>query len=64
MAVLPPIPALFSLPFPKDQPLNLYIFNNDTAFIEEYALEYFESDEEGDFVQGSDFDFAEAEKEF
>lgn len=36
-----------------------YTFNNDAAFIEEYALEYFESDEEGDFVQGSDFDFAE-----
>lgn len=29
--------------------------------IEEYALEYCECDEDGEFIQGSDFDFAEEE---
>lgn len=28
-------------------------------YIEEYALEYCECDEDGEFVQGSDFDLAE-----
>lgn len=28
-------------------------------YIEEYALEYCECDEDGEFVQGSDYDFAE-----
>ena len=27
--------------------------------IEEYALEYFEADEDGEFYEGSDFEFAE-----
>lgn len=31
--------------------------------IEEYALEYCECDEDGEFIQGSDFDFAEEESE-
>ena len=29
--------------------------------IEEYALEYFDSDEDGEFVAGSDYDIAETE---
>lgn len=31
--------------------------------IEEYALEYCECDENGEFIQGSDFDLAEEESE-
>lgn len=29
----------------------------DTVHIVEYALEYFEADEDGEFIQGSDFDY-------
>lgn len=36
-----------------------YRENSETWSIEEYALEYCECDEEGEFVQGSDFDLAE-----
>lgn len=35
-----------------------YHENIETWSIEEYALEYCEYDEEGEFVQGSDFDLA------
>lgn len=36
-----------------------YHENVETWSIEEYALEYCECDEEGEFIQGSDFDLAE-----
>ncbi len=36
-----------------------YHENAETWSIEEYALEYCECDEEGEFVQGSDYDLAE-----
>nr|DAR30122.1 MAG TPA: hypothetical protein [Caudoviricetes sp.] len=32
-------------------------------WVEEYALEYCECDEDGEFVQGSDFDLAKEKKE-
>lgn len=35
-----------------------YHENAETWSIEEYALEYCECDEEGEFVQGSDYDLA------
>lgn len=31
----------------------------DLSYIAEYALEYCECDEDGEFIQGSDYDFAE-----
>lgn len=37
----------------------IYQKNTETLSIEEYALEYCECDEEGAFVQGSDYDLAE-----
>lgn len=36
-----------------------YHENIETWSIEEYALEYCECDEEGEFLQGSDYDLAE-----
>lgn len=36
-----------------------YHENIETWSVEEYALEYCECDEEGGFIQGSDFDLAE-----
>lgn len=39
-----------------------YQKGSGVVFAEEYALEFFEADEDGDFVQGSDFDFAEIEE--
>ncbi len=36
-----------------------YIHAGDTVSIREYALEYCDTDEDGEFVSGSDFDFAE-----
>lgn len=35
-----------------------YHENAETWSVEEYALDYCECDEEGEFVQGSDFDLA------
>lgn len=37
----------------------LYHENAETWSVEEYALEYCEFDEDGEFLQGSDFDLAE-----
>lgn len=37
-------------------------YNENLTDIEEYALEYFEADEDGEFISGSDYDLAE-EKE-
>lgn len=37
----------------------IYHENVETWSVEEYALEYCECDENGEFVQGSDYDFAE-----
>lgn len=34
-------------------------YNDELIEIEEYALEYCEYDEDGEFVEGSDYDFAE-----
>lgn len=39
-----------------------YRKGSGVVFVEEYALEFFEADEDGDFVMGSDFDFAEIEE--
>lgn len=39
-----------------------YQKGSGVVFAEEYALEFFEADEDGDFVRGSDFDFAEIEE--
>ncbi len=38
-----------------------YQESNGMYDIEEYALEYFDSDEDGEFVAGSDYDIAETE---
>lgn len=38
---------------------SIYQKNTEDYSIEEYALEYFEADEEGKFVSGSDYDLAE-----
>lgn len=32
-------------------------------YVREYALEYFRSDDDGEFLCGSDYDFAEADEE-
>lgn len=36
-----------------------YSSDYNNHYIEEYALEYCECDEDGDFIQGSDFELAE-----
>jgi len=41
---------------------NVYRQNNGNWDITEYALEYFESDENGEFVSGSDYNLAEEEE--
>ena len=38
-----------------------YQESNGMYDIEEYALEYFDSDEDGEFVAGSDYDIAETD---
>lgn len=38
-----------------------YQSNGHMTWVEEYALEYCECDEDGEFIQGSDFDLAEDE---
>lgn len=40
-----------------------YRSNGHMTWIEEYVLEYCECDEDGEFIQGSDFDLAEEELE-
>lgn len=34
-------------------------YNDQLAYIEEYALEWFEADEDGEFLFGSDFELAQ-----
>lgn len=36
-----------------------YLSSCGTTWIEEYALEFCECDEDGDFIQGSDFELAD-----
>ena len=40
-----------------------YEWSNNLFYATEYALEYCECNEDGEFVQGSDFDFAEEKEE-
>lgn len=40
-----------------------YHSNGHMTWIKEYALEYCECDEEGEFIQGSDYDLADEESE-
>ena len=37
-------------------------YHDQLAYIEEYALEWFESDEDGEFLFGSDFELAQGEE--
>jgi hypothetical protein len=34
-------------------------YHDELAYIEEYALEWFEADEDGEFLSGSDFELAQ-----
>lgn len=40
-----------------------YIHNIETVHVIEYALEYCQCDEDGEFIEGSDYDFAEEKAE-
>lgn len=40
---------------------SIYQKNTEDYSIKEYALEYFETDEQGEFVNGSEYDLAEEE---
>lgn len=40
-----------------------YIHNIETVHAIEYALEYCQCDEDGEFIEGSDYDFAEEKAE-
>lgn len=39
-----------------------YVEGSTIVEVTEYALEWFEADEDGEFVSGSDYDFAEIEQ--
>ena len=39
-----------------------YEKSRELWYITEYALEYFEADEDGEFISGSDYNLAETEK--